>query len=220
MGSGITYGAMEALTIALGSGADGFTIESTHAGTTRLDTNDGDDTVLVLSTAGATTINTGAGADTINVRTIHAATTVNAGSGNDTINVGSKAPADDGLMDFISAPLTVRGEAGEDTLNVDDSGDITANSFILTDSTLTGLGMSDGITYATIEHLNLSLGSGPITANIRSISAATTITTGNADDVINVGSLAPASGGTLNGIGALLTLNTRGGFRNLIGIST
>ena len=61
MSGGITYGTLEHLNIGLGSGGDIFTIASTHAGTT--------------------TLNSNAGADTVNVRTISGATTVNAGSG-------------------------------------------------------------------------------------------------------------------------------------------
>jgi acrosin len=156
-------------------------------------------------------VNSGAHDDTVNVQTIGAATTVNAGEGADTINVGSLAPAVGGTVNAIDAPLTVNGNGGIDTLNVDDTGDVSANTFALTATTLTGLGMSDGITYGTLEHLNLGLGTGPQTANIQSVGAATVINFGGADDTVTLGSLAPDLGGTLNGFAAPLTLNAGGG---------
>ena len=191
MSDGIAYSELEDLNISLGSGGDTFTIASTHAGTTVLNTN--------------------AGADTVNVQTIAGATTVNAGSGNDTINVGSLAPVTGGVTGGISAPLTLNGQDGNDTLNVDDTGDVNPATLTLTATTITGLGMSDGITYGTFENLNLGLGSGGNSLNIRSLGTATTINTGNGDDTINVGSLAPDMGGNVNAINAWLTLNGQGG---------
>ncbi len=191
MSTGITYGTLEALNIGLGSGGDTFTIASTHTGTT--------------------TLNSNAGADTVNVQTISGATTVNAGTEDDTINVGSLAPATGGTVNGISAPLTVNGGDGIDTLNVDDTGDTGPNVLILTFNTITGLGMSDGITYLNIENLNVGMGSGDDTVNIRSIGSTTSISTGAGDDTINVGSLAPGMGGTVNAINARLTLNGQDG---------
>jgi len=201
---GITYGTLESVNIALGSGGDSFTIASTHEG--------------------ETTLNGNAGTDTVNVRTTGGATTVNAGSENDTVNVGSLA----GTVNGIGAPLTVNGGDGSDTLNVDDTGDTTANTGTLTATTLAGLGMLGGITYGTLESVNIALGSGgdsftiasthggattlgsnagADTVNVQTIGGATTVNAGSENDAINVGSLAPAANGTVNGIGALLTVN-------------
>src|SRR5260221_594385 len=137
MGSGIVYGTLEAVNVNLGSGGDTFTIASTHAGATTLNTNDGADTVHVLSTAGTTTVNTGTGVDTVNVRSIDGALTVNAGTDADTINVGSLEPATGGNVNAINALLTINGNDGADTLNVDDTGDSLANTGTLTSTTPT-----------------------------------------------------------------------------------
>ena len=233
MAGGIGYAAFEALNIGLGSGGDTFTMASTHTGTTALNANAGADTVDVQTTAGATTVDTGAGSDTINVRTIVAALTVKAGSEDDTVNVGSNAPGTGGNVNAIGALLTVDGEGGTDTLNVDDSGDAAANTGVLTGTTLTGLGMAGaGLTYGTMETLNIGLGSGgdtftiasthagsttlntnggADTANVLTTAGVTTVNTGSEDDTVNVGSNAPGTGGNVNSIGALLTVNGEGG---------
>src|SRR5262249_27091708 len=126
---------------------------------------------------------------------------------------------------------TINGDGGSDALAVDDSGDTAGNSATLTSGTLTGLGMSSGIRYATLEVLTISLGSGGdsftvegtraatnlgtragrATINVRGPSAALTITAGLGDDLINVGSRAPAAGGVADGVDGLLTVNGDGG---------
>ena len=193
MAGGITYGTIETLNINLGSGGDTFTIASTHAGTTVLNTN--------------------AGNDTVNVRTISGASTVNAGSGDDIVNVGTSAPATGGTLNQISAPLHLRGDGDFDTLNVDDSGDTGSNSGTLGAARIEGLGMSDGVTYLTFEVLDLILGSGADDLLIESSHAGETgVALGDGNDTANVGSRAPAIGGTLNGIGGLVTLLGGNGF--------
>ena len=49
---------------------------------------------------------------------------------------------------------------------VDDTGDTTSNTGVLSSTALTGLGMSDGISYGTLEDLNVDLGSGSDTFTI------------------------------------------------------
>ena len=56
---------------------------------------------------------------------------------------------------------------------MDDTGDTTNNTGTLT-PTITGLGMAVGITYGTIEHLTISLGSGNDTYTISSTHGAAT----------------------------------------------
>jgi Ca2+-binding RTX toxin-like protein len=183
----ISYFTLEYLNIYLGTGADTFTIASTHEGTTTLDTNGGEDTVNVLTTAGVTTVNTGEAQDTVNVQMINAATTINAGAGDDVINVGSLAPAGGGILDYISALLTINGGDGTDTLIVDNSGEDEPNSGTLTATTITGLGLTDdGITYGALEHLNIWLGGGSDTFTIESTHNGTiTLWSGEGDDVID-----------------------------------
>ena len=65
-----------------------------------------------------------------------------------TVNVGSTQPTLGGVVDTISAPLVVNGGLGVNALNVDDSGSTANKSGTLTSSTITGLGMADGITYS------------------------------------------------------------------------
>ena len=53
-------------------------------------------------------------------------------------------------------------------MNVDDTSDTSGNTGNLTATALTGLGMSAGITYGTLEDLNISLGSGDDTFTVAS----------------------------------------------------
>ena len=164
------------------------------------------------------TLNTEAGPDIVNVRGTRAGTVtvVNAGGGNDTVNVGSLAPATGGVVSDIAAPLVVHGQDGDDTLAVDDTGNVNASLLALTATTITGLGMPGGITYGTMEHVSLGLGSGGNQVNIRFIDAATTVNTGHGDDTITIGSVAPGTGGLLDAISAPLTLDGQGGNDTLI----
>jgi hypothetical protein len=63
MAGSISYALFETLTLGLGGGADLFTIESTHAGTTLLNAGPGADTIHIHSIAGHTRAEGGSGAD-------------------------------------------------------------------------------------------------------------------------------------------------------------
>ncbi|HSF98236.1 MAG TPA: Calx-beta domain-containing protein [Ornithinibacter sp.] len=117
---GIGYAAFEDLTVLLGYGADTFTVESTHIGTT--------------------TVDAGAGSDTVHVRTIVGHTRVLGGAGDDAFRIGSS----DGLLDLLDALLAIDGGAGSDTAWLDDSADLTDNLGRLTQTSLTGLDMVAG----------------------------------------------------------------------------
>ena len=77
---------------------------------------------------------------------------------------------------------------------MDDTGDTTDNTGTLTSTTITGLGMAVGITYGTVEHLVISLGSGNDTFTINSTHGAatdpfqedTTLNTGAGTDTVNI----------------------------------
>jgi Ca2+-binding RTX toxin-like protein len=167
------------------------------------------------------------GNDTFELRGMLAAVdaALSGGAGNDTFNLGSLDPV---TVDAIDGPVTVSGGDDEDTLNVIDTGDTTANTGALTSTMLTGLGMQNGVTYGTLEALNISLGSGGNTftiedtytgptvlnsglggdtVNVRQIHGKTTVNTQAGYDTINVGSLAPAVGGAVNQIVAALIVN-------------
>ncbi|MBW4617755.1 MAG: hypothetical protein KME21_32120, partial [Desmonostoc vinosum HA7617-LM4] len=197
-----------ALTISGGEGNDQLTIDDsgdTAANTGNLTAT----TITGLGTNGISygtvetlNINLGSGADTFNVQATSASTTVNAGAGNDVITVGSATPA---TVNAIAGALTINGGADSDTVTINDSGDTTANTGTLTATTLTGLG-TNGISYGTVENLNINLGSGADTFTIQATNASTTTTvnTGAGNDVITVGSATPA---TVNAITGALTIN-------------
>jgi Ca2+-binding RTX toxin-like protein len=162
----INYSTLESLNIALGAGGNTFTIASTHTGSTTLSSGDG-----------------ATNPDTINVQTTAGTTTVNAQAGADTINVGSLTPAPNGTIADIDGVLVVNGGDGADVLNIDDTGNSADTVGTLRATSLTGLGMDGGITYGTIEALNMSLGDGGDTLTIVSTHAGTTdISTNGGDD--------------------------------------
>ena len=126
---------------------------------------------------GATNVSGNNGADIFNIRSISGTTTINGGANSDTFNVGSTAPAANGLLDDISASLTINGndaDSGGDWLYLDDAVDTTDNIGTLTPTTITGLGMAVGVTYGTVEHLVISLGSGADTFAINDTHGAAT----------------------------------------------
>ena len=126
------------------------------------------------------------GADVFAVRTIDTAPlTLDAGSGNDTILVGSNGNEaavtnSGGTLDGIDAALTISGGTGSDVLAVDDSGDATPNSGVLTATALTGLGLvSGGIAYSNVDTLTVDLGSANDTFTVASTMGGTTTVDGN-----------------------------------------
>ncbi len=196
--TGITYNGLALLNVSLGSGGNTLTVASTFPATT---TN-----INLQRNAGATTI-----------------TTV---SGTDFINIGSLAPGlEGGIVNYIQAPVTVVADRGADTtMNVDDTGSTAFNTENLTSTKLTGLGMVAGNTYSGLAILNLSLGSGgndlyvsstqtgTITnINLQRTNAPVQIITITGVDFVNIGALAPASGGIVNGILAPVTVSGDGG---------
>ena len=117
---GVTYADLEALEIHLGYGADTFTVESTHAGTTLIDAGRGNDTVAVRGIAGHTT--------------------VLGREDDDTVRVSSTSRT----LNSILAMLSVDGGAGVDRVYLDERLE-TADSWMrLTPTSVTGLGMGAG----------------------------------------------------------------------------
>ena len=208
MTGSISYYTFETLEIGLGSSADTFTIESTHANTTRLSGNGGDDTVNVNGTGagGETILNGDEGNNIFNIRGISGNTSVNGGNSSNTINVGSNSLGTPGArgsnsggnVNRIAGLLTVNGNGPAsgpgDVLNVDDTGDGSVNSGALTSTRLTGLGMAGSISYGTIEELNISQGGGGDTFTINGTHGAatgayaetTTLNTGGGDDTVTI----------------------------------
>ncbi|MBV1719790.1 MAG: hypothetical protein KMY51_07260 [Desulfomicrobium sp.] len=142
------------------------------------------------------------------------------GSGDDTVLLGSNAtPTSNtgGVAASIGDLLTIDGGDGFDTLWLDDSGNTAAASATLTDTTITGLGMAQGIVYAGLEELRVNFGNGDNTINIRSVAAGSTMTlaTGDGNDTFNVSSDAPTNLGNLDGIRGDLVLAGGGGINTL-----
>lgn len=133
------------------------------------------------------------------------------GSAANTFNVGSISPMAVGqpptpgsILTGILGALILQG-TGIDTANIDDTGDTSASSAILTSSTLTGLGMVPaGIIYSGLATLAIDLGTGGDTVDVASTYSGTTTTinaqtTGSAANTFNVGSLYPYTTGTTSG---------------------
>ena len=135
-----------------------------------------------------------------------------------------------GNVQGLRGAITISGSGG-DTLNLNDIGDPNPQTLGLTSSSITGLGTA-GIQNSGVASINMTLGSGgdnvtlaaapnPVavnvnagvgndTINVRSTLGPTTINTGGGANGVNVGSLAPATGGNLNAIQGALTLTGSG----------
>ena len=194
------------------------TIDQTGIETVLVRTYGGGDRVLVRRLPSATphTIDVGSADDQVLVGT-------NASFTGNQLGVTNAG----GTLNSVRSALTVLGGAGTDTLSFDDTGDNTANTGVLTRSLLTGLGLSAaGATYTDLEWLDIDLGTGndrldvlsthgeagtPIrtkrtdittgggndTVNIRTIDGPTSVDLGSGANTVNVGSLAPTTGGRL-----------------------
>lgn len=225
MGGAIEYLNLEDLKIQLGSNSDIFTVATTHVGVTTLNTGAGMDTVTVQTTAGETYINTeededivilkntgaqtrtyidtGKGNDLVSAETIDGETKINLGDNDDTINVADPKSLTEGIRNR----LTIKGGLGLDTLNVFDTGETADSTGTLTDSQITGLGMTGLIDYGTMDFVSVNLGSGNDTftilathhaqtqlnmgkggdtAFIEAISGKTTVKGGENNDIIHV----------------------------------
>ncbi|MFS6827004.1 hypothetical protein [Cyanobium sp. ATX-6F1] len=173
------------VTVNTGDGEDTTNIRGI-GGTTTVNAGANDDIINVFATGtGGTgtatqlTLRGDQGADVVNIQTLNDVTLVQAGNDSDTINVGNQAAGTlasrsangGGNVQGIRANLTINGDlptSGSDHLNVDNTGDSADRSGTLTSTTLSGLDMGGTITYGTIEHLLISLGSGSDTFTIES----------------------------------------------------
>lgn len=152
--------------------------------------------------------------DTINIQRIAASTptSVNTGAGNDTVNVGGRQPSGNGTLSGILGRLTIDGASATDTLNIDDTGNTSNATGIITNSAITGFGMTTGsISYSNFEILNFNLGTGNNNVTINSTHAGTTNINGNTGNdtfTVNsiVGSTNISGGGGTNQLSTSLTL--------------
>jgi hypothetical protein len=156
----INYTNVDLVQVNLGAGHDQLTVASTH---TR-----------------RTAINTGGGDDTVQVQAIQGLTQIATGDGDDRIQVGNAAHT----ANDIAHRLIVTGGAGVDSLQVDDSGETDSSSVVISNRTVSGLGMRNAVEYASIDHLNVTTGEGAATVSVQSThqSVKTTVQTGAGDD--------------------------------------
>ena len=163
MAEQLDYGALEVISLALGRGNDTFTIVDTLTEETTLDTAVGNDAIYVQAIAGGTT--------------------VKAGSGNDLIYVSNS----NHRLDTIRDVLVINGGTDEDMLFLDNSGDGSDRTVILSASTVHGAGMGATLDYAAIEFFSLQLGQGQDTLTVQDThNQSSYVDTGSGNDVVDV----------------------------------
>ena len=146
----IVYDAVDDLQVNLGSGNDIVLVASTHPGETLIGTGTGADLITVISTGGSTTLLSAAGDDLIQV-----------------ILPPFGLP---GIRDELSISA---GDGDHDRLVVDDLGNATAVSAVLTADVLTGISQAP-ILYSSIDEFELYLGAGDDTVEIAATHAGST----------------------------------------------
>ena len=156
-------------------------------------------------------LSTGTGNDTVNVQALQGSLAIYGQNGADTVNIGSLAPALGGNVSAIGGSVSVANSSGSTTLVVDDSGDTTARSAVITNSSISGLAPGT-INYANLSSLTVRTGvGGGNSTNIQSTSVTTNIigksSGGGPDDSAVVG-----VGGSTQGIAAPLNFSNPPGF--------
>ncbi|HWE93969.1 MAG TPA: hypothetical protein VG269_08405 [Tepidisphaeraceae bacterium] len=208
------YSGQSNLTVHVGSGGDTVNVMGTAVGITSvIDDAGGADTYTIATDGGMTTVNTGNAGDVVNVQGTGAATFVTTGTGNDAVNVGSAAPAAGGVLDNILGALSVAG-GGNTALTIDDTGATTAKTASISGTNVT-VGVAS-ITYATVTHLTVNLGSHGNTVSLTGTSAPTLLNSGAGADTVTVtgtsnATTVTAGGGNdtvnIEGVSAALTVN-------------
>ena len=192
----ILYAGLASVTLSLGSGNDLVTIQSTHDGTTAVNTGAGNDRVAVQAVSGATNINSGTGDDTIYVgsgaglwHTTQVPAVPADANGNKFLNVQGDANA-------IQGEVSIDGGDGSDVVTVDDTQDAAPNTGLLTSDQIMGIFGTGGLVdYSNLEALLIALGYGGNTFTVESTHgsptkrATTSITTGAGNDLIYVDSI-------------------------------
>ncbi|MHC5931731.1 hypothetical protein, partial [Nostoc sp.] len=138
----------------------------------------------------------GTNQDIFNIQRLASVTNIYTGGGGDTVNVSSSQ----NRTDEIQQRLTIYGDTltDGDTLNIDDSGDTSNSIGVLTDTSLTGLGMGEGIYYNGFEFLNINLGTGNDDFTILNTSAITNINGNAGNHTFRVGPQVDTNGNVLD----------------------
>ncbi len=216
----IDYSGLTTLNLALASGDNVLTVAGTHANvTTHISSGAGDDVYNVLATSGTTTIDSGSGTNEIAVGNIAplAGSTLSTiagplsitGGGSDDLTLDDSADTRATTSTLIATTLTGLSPAAINFLNV---GTVTLNlgtaaNTLTVPNTIAGDTTINSGTLTNTINLQADSGSTTInaatndTVNIQSTSAPTAINTDpGSTDVINIGSLSPSAGGTLDAI--------------------
>jgi hypothetical protein len=237
MPGSIHYFGLDEVNLYLGAGDDKVTIATTHTGTTTVDTGAGNDRIAVRTVSGATTVLAQAGTDAISVGSnagfwpdgfvsvngtvdgIAAKLTVDGGAGGDALRLDDTGDtnANNGTLtvdtirgldmpagvDYTAfEALNIDLGAGDDTFTIESthaSGDFERFT------TVEGRGGADRLYVRTISGPTTVRGDGSETIGTHVVSS------GTGADVVKVGSLQPAAGGTINTIVGLLTFEGGGG---------
>lgn len=224
--TGLTYHTVDELTVELGSGADVFTVESTHTSTdldevetvteTVLRTGAGDDEVTIEDDDGPTRVETATGDDHVQIDDITAPTELDLGGDDDDVRVGEGTG--DGDVTGIAELLDVTAGAGDDDVEIDaragsadEDGqrvdlDLVRDDAVPAFGVLTELEMDGSVRHdATLESLRILTGAGADVANVRgSLAGVTELHTADGDDRTFVSTaadlgLADATPGLLGG---------------------
>ncbi|MDA1013124.1 MAG: hypothetical protein O3A00_01585, partial [Planctomycetota bacterium] len=214
-------------TVAIAASGSSGTERLTVSGTAEVDAIDvtatqvrrGSETVTYTGSVDALVVNGNGSADSFNVQGISRPTTINGGNGGDLFYVSSDAPTGAGTLSTIDAALTINGNDGADSLQLSDRGNFVTSSGTLTRTTVTGLGLSPaGVTYGTVESLDIRLGSTAGHAfEIRSLDAGVSavVVGGAGNDTFTVGDVS----GALRSLDGLLGTLTLDGGNHAVGTS-
>ena len=192
----------------------------------------GDDTLEILSLLAelqTVDVDGSAGNDWFDVDGFDAVlVTILGREGDDSFDIGSnasdghRAVSSGGTLDDIDGSLVIHGDApsASDWVYIDDSGNGTGRTGVVTSSTVTGFGLAGSISYFTVEHLQVALGTGDDVVDITSTNGPsdvdavgetdTTLLLGEGDDIVNISSDAPANTGNLNAVLGHITIDGQG----------
>ena len=169
-----------------------------------LEITTGDDDDLVVLSMSAMAIPTG----------------ITLGGGSDTLTLGSKATCHSnsgGTLAYISGLLSVDGGDGDDVLELDNTGNSAGSTGIITEDTITGFSMSEGIQYESFENIGLELGQGDDTVAVRgtALGSEFTVSGNGGNDTFTVSSRAADITGDLDPIQGSLTIDGGDGVNSL-----
>ncbi|MEA5569032.1 DUF4347 domain-containing protein [Anabaena sp. UHCC 0399] len=133
-----------------------------------------------------------------NIQRLATTTEIYAGGDNNIINIGSSQNRTNEILKRLNVYSGTQNAIN--TINVDNSGDTSNSAGILTDTSLTGLSMGEGIYYNDFKVFNLKLGSGNDDFTIINTSATTNIDSGAGDDKFRIGPKVDANGQVLDEI--------------------